>query len=101
MPGYGPPEGYRTPRFPSLNLILRDTTPTRQWSLYNISDIWRFTLIWTFILYAIFHLGAAAVAMLMHGKNRNSWKYLWSVPLVYVLVAGIEALFAGSIVGAM
>jgi hypothetical protein len=98
-PTYGPPPGYRTPSFPSLYLHLYDETPTREWSLFNLGDIWRFTLIWTLIVYAIFHLGAAAIAIAMHGKTRTSWKFLWTVPLVYLFVAGIEAIFAGSIVG--
>ncbi len=71
-------------------------------SLYYLSDIWRFTLIWTFIIYAIFHLGAAGIAVAMQmGKRQTRWKYLWVIPTVYCLVAGFEAIFAGSIVGLM
>lgn len=71
-----------------------------QWSLYYVGDVWRFTLIWTLIIYALFHLAAAGIALAMQiGKRRSNWKYLWLVPLIYLVVAGIEALFAGSIVG--
>jgi hypothetical protein len=35
------------------------------------------------------------------GKNKNAWKYVWIIPLVYALLAGIEALMAGSITGLM
>jgi hypothetical protein len=31
----------------------------------------------------------------------SNWKYLWLVPIGYVVVAGVEALVAGSIVGVM
>lgn len=52
------------------------------------------------ILYGLFHLGAAGIAVLMQvGKRRPNWKYLWLVPLAYVFVAGFEALVAGSVVG--
>ena len=96
-----PPPGYETPAFPSLYLHLLDDTPTRQWTLYYLGDVWRFTLLWTLIIYAIFHLGAAAIALAMHWKTRSAWKLLWAVPIVYLLVAGFEAVFAGSITGVM
>jgi len=35
------------------------------------------------------------------GKTRVNWKYLGLVPLAYGIVAGAEALMAGSIVGLM
>jgi hypothetical protein len=35
------------------------------------------------------------------GKKKSNWKFLWLVPIVYAIVAGVEALFAGSIVGLM
>jgi Putative transmembrane protein 170 len=101
MPRHEPPDGYQTPSFPSLYLHLLDETPTRQWTLYYVGDIWRFTLMWTLIIYAIFHLGAAAVAILMHWKTRAAWKFLWLVPVVFVIVAGVEALFAASLTGLM
>ncbi|PHH64689.1 hypothetical protein CDD81_4130 [Ophiocordyceps australis] len=95
-----PPPGYQTPRFPSLNVrTLYDRTPQRIYTLYHIDDVWRFTLVWTLIVYASFHLGAVVVAMLTHGWKSSSWRYLWLVPLVYLVVAGLEALLAGSIVG--
>jgi hypothetical protein len=96
-----PPQGYVTPPFPSLHWPVLDETAKREWSLYYLGDIWRFTLIWTVTIYALFHLGAAAVTILMHGKRKSSWKYLWLVPIAYFSVAGIEALVAGSVVGLM
>ncbi|KAK3380203.1 hypothetical protein B0T24DRAFT_186229 [Lasiosphaeria ovina] len=87
-----------TPPFPSLSLPLE----TPRWTLSSLYNIWRFTLLWTLILYGLFHMGAAAIALLMQAgntKSRSSWKYLWMVPLVYAFVAGVEALLAGSVVG--
>jgi hypothetical protein len=70
--------------------------------LYELDDMWKFTLFWTLILYGLFHLGAVGVAVLMQGgKRMSSWKYLWLVPVVYALIAGAEALIAGTLVGLM
>lgn len=64
--------------------------------------MWLFILLWTLIIYALFHLGASTIALAMQvGKKKSNWKYLWMVPIIYLVVAGLEALFAGSIVGLM
>ena len=92
------PPGHTTPPFPSLHWPPQDS----EWSLYTVRDIWRFVLFWTIILFGLFHLGAAGIALLMQtGKARSNWKYLWLVPLAYIFVAGVEALMAGSVVGLM
>jgi len=93
---YTTPDNYTVPHFPSLYW-----PPEKfPYTLVNIQDIWRFTLLWTVILYAIFHLGATGIALVMQvGKTRSNWKYMWVVPIVYSLVAGFQALFAGSLVG--
>ena len=92
------PPGYQTPRFPSLHWEFDNP----KWNLYNLRDIWRFTLLWTVILYGLFHLGAAGTALLMQlGRRKSNWKYLWTVPLLYAFVAGVEAIMAGSVVGLM
>lgn len=89
---------YTRPHFPSLYWPPQKYT----YELRDLSDIWKFTLLWTIIIYGIFHLGAAAIALAMQiGKTRSNWKYLWVVPIFYVLIAGFEALFAGSVVGLM
>jgi hypothetical protein len=89
---------YTAPAFPSLYW----PPQAYSYTLVNLSDIWKFTLIWTVIIYAIFHLGVAAIALAMQiGKPRSNWKYLWIVPVTYTLIAGSQALFAGSIVGLM
>ncbi|KAI0455423.1 integral membrane protein [Xylaria acuta] len=90
-----PPPDYHPPRFPSLcwpNTCI----------IYTVYDSWRFTLIWTLILFTAFHLGATAIALLMQvGKPPSRWKYLVAVPIVYAIVAGVEALVAGSVVGSI
>ena len=52
------------------------------------------------MIFAVFHLVVAAWAVAMQlGKNKKAWKYVWIIPLVYALLAGIEGLMAGSFVG--
>ncbi|KID79559.1 uncharacterized protein G6M90_00g018430 [Metarhizium brunneum] len=95
-----PPPNYHTPPFPSLNVnTLQDRTPNRTYTLYRITDVWKFTVLWTLITYIFFHLGAVLVAVFSHGLNKGSWRFLWAVPIIYLLIAGIEAIIAGSIVG--
>lgn len=90
------PANYTVPRFPSLFWPPQDFPYTLQY----IGDIWRFTFLWTIIIYAIFHLGATGIALVMQvGKTRSNWKYMWVVPIVYGVVAGFQAMFAGSVVG--
>lgn len=93
-----PPATYVTPRWPSLYWPPQQDHKV----LYRIGDMWRFTLIWTFVLYAIFHWAAVGIALVAQiGKRRANWKYLWIVPIVYSAIAGVEALLAGSVTGAV
>jgi len=64
--------------------------------LYYSNDIWRFTLFWTLIIFQAFHLAASGYAVVVQWKN---WKFMWLVPIVYLIVGGVEALLAGSVVG--
>jgi hypothetical protein len=90
--------GYLTPPFPSLHWPPQD----KDWGLYGLHDMWRFTLLWTLIMFAIFHWSVAAIAVLMQvAKSPSNWKFVWMVPVVYSVVAGTEALLAGSITGIM
>ena len=101
-PFNGPPDGYQTPRFPSLNVqTVYDTTPRRVYTLYYIKDVWRFTVIWTVIIYALFHLAAVIIALFTHGRRMSTWKYLWAIPIIYIVIAGLQAVVTGSIVGAV
>ncbi|KAI1822304.1 integral membrane protein [Xylaria intraflava] len=91
-----PPSDYRVPRFPSL------CWPPHSCLLYTVYDSWRFTLLWTLIIFTVFHLGATAIALLVQvGKPRSIWKYLVAIPIAYAIVAGVEALVAGSVVGSI
>ena len=97
-----PPDGYSTPPFPSLNVeTLFDTTQNRRYTLYYLRDIWWYTTLWTLIIFLFFHLSAVFIAMFTHGWTKSSWKYIWIVPVSYVVVAGVEAVISGSIVGLM
>lgn len=93
------PPDYQSPSFPALYWPPQNHIP--EGSLYYVYDIWRFTLIWTLIIYAIFHVGAAAVALVIQlgrGPSR-SWRYLWTIPISYLVTAAVEAVVAGSLVG--
>ena len=95
------PFDYATPPFPSLYWPLRAKPGVANY-LYYAGDIWRYTLLWTLIVFAVFHLGVAGFAVLMQfGKGKHAWQYVWIIPLFYALVAGVEVLLAGSIVGLM
>lgn len=90
-----------TPPFPSLYWPLHAKPGVPNY-LYYSGDIWRFTFYWTIIIFAIVHLAAASYAVLMHlGKGKKAWKWVWTVPLIYLIVAAIEAVLAGILVGLM
>ncbi|KAJ5151114.1 uncharacterized protein N7482_010366 [Penicillium canariense] len=89
------PINYQVPQFPGLY----DPLPgdhKQAYYLYYTTDIWRFTLYWTLIFYGATHLTVAGWAVLTHFRN---WSVIWLVPLLYSVVAGLEGLLAGSIVG--
>jgi cytochrome c-type biogenesis protein CcmH/NrfF len=50
------------------------------------------------IIYGACYLAASLYAVTVQWKN---WRLLWFVPFVYLLVGGVEALLAGSVVGLM
>lgn len=122
------PLSYETPPFPSLYWPF-DTGPATPKYLYSLTDIWRFTLYWTLITVPVAHLVVAIWAVMMQfstayqrhrflyhtpegaalsKKNRKllgekpiyecaTW--VWLIPLIYAIVAGIFALLGGSLVG--
>jgi len=93
------PLDYATPPFPSLYWPYKAKPGVPNY-LYYTHDIWRYTLLWTLIIFALVHLIVAAFAVSIQvGKGKQAWQYIWMIPLVYALVAGVEALLAGSIVG--
>lgn len=89
------PVDYEVPPFPSLYNPL---PPGRYeaYYLYYTEDIWRFTLYWSFIFYAATHATVAACAMAMQCRN---WRIFWALPIIYLVIGGLEAFLAGSIVG--
>ncbi|KAE8383349.1 integral membrane protein [Aspergillus bertholletiae] len=95
MTDYRVPINYQTPAFPSLyNPFPRPNAPV--YYLYYTRDIWRFTLYWTLIFYLASHLSVAAWALAMQGRG---WRIYIAIPLAYGVIAGLEALLAGSIIG--
>lgn len=95
------PLDYTTPSFPSLYWPYKAAPGVANY-LYNTHDIWRFTLLWTLIVYAGCHVVVVLYAVLMQlGKGKKAWKYVWTFPIIYCAIAGLEALIAGSIVGLM
>jgi hypothetical protein len=116
--------GYRTPPFPSLYWLIGPPDIVKPAYLYHHKDIWRFTLFWTLIFLEAAHLlvGTYAVIIVwwggrsdarrdgkgekgpLPGRGLGGWrklKVLWIVPVVYGLVAGLQAVLAGSVVGLM
>ena len=91
------PQGYEPPSFPSLYWPYRPLEQPAAY-LYYTKDVWRFTLFWTLIVYVAFHFAASGYATAIQWKN---WKLMWLVVIVYLVVSGVEALLAGSVVGLM
>ncbi|EEH37107.1 integral membrane protein [Paracoccidioides lutzii Pb01] len=89
------PLNYQTPPFPSLYISAGLYHQGAKY-LYYTGDIWRFTLFWTLLFYIGIHLSTSLCAAVMQWRN---WKLIWAAPLVYILVASLEALLAGSVVG--
>lgn len=92
------PVHYVTPKFPALYVVLPLASPLEAKYLYYTSDAVQFTVLWTLILYVGTHLVTALYAVIAQWPN---WKLVWAMPLLYGVVAGLEALLAGSIVGAL
>ncbi|KAK9479854.1 hypothetical protein V1514DRAFT_304182 [Lipomyces japonicus] len=89
------PLGYVTPDFPSLKWPTGRRLDS-QYYLYYRYDIWKFTLFWTLILYAVAHGVAALWAVLMNRRVKSAVVFS-----IYLGVGLIEALISGSIIGAI
>ena len=93
------PDGYQTPPFPSLYWPIKSNARfDHPKYLYYSQDVWRFTLFWTIIIFEASHVVASLYAVAVQWRN---WKLMWMVPIIYMLVAGVEAVLAGSVVGLM
>lgn len=98
----GPPDRYSTPPFPSLNVqTTYDRTLRKIYTLFYVKDVWRYTVLWTIIVYVLFHVAAVIIALSTHGRRISTWRYLWVLPIVYIFIAGLQAVVTGSIVGAV
>lgn len=90
------PIGYVVPRFPSLYWPVGSSKQQYEMSnLYYTYDIWRFTVIWTIIMFVAFHLAAACWASLM----KRGVKSALLISTAYIVIGGIEGIVSGSIVG--
>ena len=107
------PQGYVTPKWPSLYWPIRAPLGAPAY-LYYTTDIWRFTLYWTLLQYSAVHIFASIWAVLMQLHSaftlrhkgyaastsvKQTLGWVWIVPVIYCVVGGIEALLAGSVVG--
>ncbi|CCX05087.1 Similar to Uncharacterized protein YPR153W; acc. no. Q06537 [Pyronema omphalodes CBS 100304] len=88
-----PPLGYTAPPFPSLYWPIKPLPGTSVY-LYETDDIWRFTLYWSLILFAGFHLASGIYAFCMMPSKMSL-----GIPIVFAIVGGMQATMAGSLVG--
>ena len=114
IPSPSVPLAYVTPSWPSLYWPI-NVTPGSSYYLYYVRDIWRFTLYWTLFIYLVLHLLTSVWAVLMllrsaharrqkdpdrhSGEVKTTLLWVWAIPMVYLVVGGVEALLAGSLMG--
>ncbi|KAJ8056835.1 hypothetical protein LXG23DRAFT_14480, partial [Yarrowia lipolytica] len=93
---YSVPIGYKVPPFPSLYWPAGSSERLYEVSsLYYTYDIWRFTVLWTIILFCCFHFIAGMWASLVKRDFKNGLIIMF----LYIGIAGIEAIVSGTIVG--
>ncbi|RKF83127.1 Uncharacterized protein GcC1_006003 [Golovinomyces cichoracearum] len=93
------PLDYKTPPWPSLYWPLDERIGVAKY-LYFTRDIWLYTLLWTLVMFAGTHGIVAIISVVIHvGKGHRSWQYAWATFLALAIIAGIEAIMAGSVVG--
>lgn len=86
---------HTSPHFPALYWPI-SVLPGEPQYLYRVKDVWLFTLFWTLIVFEGCHLAASGYAFAVQSRN---WKIMLGISLLYAILAGIEALMAGSVVG--
>ncbi|CCK68451.1 May24p KNAG_0A07980 [Huiozyma naganishii CBS 8797] len=88
------PVGYHTPSFPSLYWPISNESYSLAF-LYNIEDIWKFTMYWCLILNGAFYGTSGLVATISHWKNPHAILIVG----LYLLYAGIQGVVIGIIAG--
>ncbi|SCU97779.1 LAMI_0F11342g1_1 [Lachancea mirantina] len=88
------PIGYTTPSFPSLYWPINNKKYTLSY-LYYTTDIWKFTVFWTLILFVAFYASAGLLASYSHRKVAGG---LWILAF-YIFIGGVQALASGTVVG--
>ena len=91
------PPDYEPPPFPSLYWPF-PVSGSQTAYLYDARPMWRFTLYWTLICVTTVHMTAAGYACIIQYRN---WKVIWVVPIIYLIIGGLEALIAGNVVGGL
>lgn len=86
---------HTSPNFPGLYWPI-SVLPGEPQYLYQVKDVWLFTLFWTLIVFEGCHIAASGYAFAVQPRN---WKIMVGVVALYTILAGIEALMAGSVVG--
>lgn len=86
---------YVAPKFPALYWPIGVLPGIPQY-LYGVKDPWRFTLFWTLLVFEACHLAACGYAFAVQWRN---WRLMLGVMLLYAVLAGVEALMAGSFIG--
>lgn len=66
--------------------------------LYHTRDVWRFTFFWTLLIFEGAHVAVSLYALAIQWRN---WKVMLGVGVLYMVVAGVEAVLAGGVVGLM
>ncbi|KAL7751400.1 hypothetical protein RI367_003260 [Sorochytrium milnesiophthora] len=94
-PGFVLPNDYTSPSWPSLyNPLNRQTTGGV--FMYYREDIWRFSLIWSVVLFTVVY-GAAGCWGYTVFFRRTRWAFL--LPVVFLFTAGLVGTLFGSIFG--
>ncbi|KAK9378820.1 uncharacterized protein V2V93DRAFT_328407, partial [Kockiozyma suomiensis] len=89
------PWGYEVPEFPSLSWPTTSRMDTKYY-LYYRKDIWRFTCLWTIIVYEVVHFAAGLWAALMSRRLKS-----FVILAIYMFVGGVGGIISGSIIGAI
>ncbi|KAM0755693.1 hypothetical protein T439DRAFT_320403 [Meredithblackwellia eburnea MCA 4105] len=89
---YGPPDDYIEPRWPGLYQPFKSPK-----YLYNPYAIWRFTLLWTLVLFGVVFALAGFVVIPIFAKRHLRLSLL--APLVFVSFGLLGALISSTIVG--